>query len=205
MLSVSLSGTGIGKDDAVAIGEQLGKFTILELLDLSHNPELSGSGAAAILSSLAGMQPRAHTPGAAMLSVSLSGTGIGKDGASHLCSVLTHLTAVTELHLGGNHLSADDGARICAAAAAAGMTNLKVLNLIENGFTASDVVACGAWRQLNMPQLPDEVVKKCSAGSNVLNLSFIVSYLRGTDKVASYTIRMFVVGESTVRPLHSLF
>ena len=119
-------------------------------------------------------------------------------------SALTHLTAMTELNLSDNQLTADDGARICGAAAAAGMTRLKTLDLSynpshENAFSASSVVGCGAWRQLNLPQPPDEIVSKCALFSGgFLNVSPLVSYLLSEDKVPSHAIRIFVVGESTV-------
>jgi len=137
----------------------------------------------------------------AMTYLNLGDTDLHSSGASHLCRALAHLTAMTELWLGGNELTADDGARICGAAAAAGMTRLKVLDLsynpsIENAFSASSVVGCGAWRQLNLPQPPDEIVRQCSSGDYYP----LVSYLLSEDKVASHAIRIFVVGESTVRP-----
>ena len=55
MLSLNLSDTGIVEDDAIALGEQLVKFTALEHLDLSHNTKVRGTGLVKILSSFAGM------------------------------------------------------------------------------------------------------------------------------------------------------
>ena len=133
----------------------------------------------------------------AMTYLNLKYTGLESSGASHLCSALTHLTAMTVLYLHSNDLSADDGARICGAAAAAGMTRLKKLNLGGYGFTASQVVGCEAWRQLNLPKPPDEVVSKCAGAWNCAPL---VSYLLSEDKVSCNAIRIFVVGESTVPP-----
>jgi hypothetical protein len=93
-----------------------------------------------------------------MTYMSLHGTDLESSGASHFCSALTHLTGMTDLILSGNNLTADDGARICCAAAAAGMTCFKTLNLGGHGFTASDVVECGTWKRLNLPQPPHEVI-----------------------------------------------
>jgi hypothetical protein len=103
----------------------------------------------------------------AMTSLGLSHTDLCSSGASHLCSTFAHLTAMTELGLSYNKLTADDGARIIGAAAAAGMTRLKELDLHgnpsrENPFSASTVVGCGAWRQLNLPQPPHEIMSKFS-------------------------------------------
>ena len=134
-----------------------------------------------------------------MTLLKLAGTGLGSSGASHLCSALTHLTAMTTLCLGGNQLTADDGARICGAAAAAGMTRLQALGLGGDGFTGSDVVGCGAWRQLNLPQPPDEIVRKC-AGGLFSSFAPLMSYLLSDDKVSCHAIRIFVVGDSTVPP-----
>jgi hypothetical protein len=145
----------------------------------------------------------------AMTYLNLRSTGLGSSGASHLCSALTHLTAMTKLYLNSNNLTADDVARICGAAAAAGMTRLETLDVVDlealwldfNGFSCSDVVGCGAWRQLNLPQPPDEIVRNCTdsvfTGSNFAPL---VSYLLSDDKVSCHAIRIFVVGESTVIP-----
>ena len=136
----------------------------------------------------------------AMTFLDLGYTGLGSSGASHLCSALPHLTAMTDLNLRGNQLSADDGARICGAAAAAGMTRLKTLGLGANDFSASQVVGCEAWRQLNLPQPPDEIVRNCtdSVFNTGSNFAPLVSYLLSDDKVSCHAIRIFVVGESTV-------
>jgi hypothetical protein len=132
----------------------------------------------------------------AMTLLNLGYTGLGSSGASDLCHVLAHLSALTELDLQCNNLTADDGARICGAAAAAGMTRLKNLHLLDGHLSVTSVVGCEAWKQLNLPLPPDEIVKKCH-----LDYALIINYLLSEDKVASYTIRIFVVGESTVHPL----
>jgi hypothetical protein len=128
---------------------------------------------------------------------------------------------LTFLDLRHNQLTADDGARICAAAAAVGMTSLTELDLGGNGFDAWSVVKCEAWRQLKLPQPPDEIVLACKTErckdwkpienpenfrnpyvmvADKCNVEPIVSYLASEDKVPSHAIRMFVIGESTVHP-----
>ena len=77
----------------------------------------------------------AHLPSLTLLC--LSGTRLQSAGALHLCSALPYLTALTELDVGYNELTADDGARICSAAASAGLMRLKVLDLSGNAATAS--------------------------------------------------------------------
>jgi hypothetical protein len=59
-------------------------------------------------------------------------TDLESSGVSHLTSALTHLTALTELDLSSNNLTGNDGARICGAAAAAGMTRLLILKVDDN-------------------------------------------------------------------------
>ena len=51
---VNLSGAGLVDEEAPALAEQLSKFPALKRLDVSANPELRCSGAAAILSALSG-------------------------------------------------------------------------------------------------------------------------------------------------------
>jgi hypothetical protein len=61
-----------------------------------------------------------------------------------------------------NELTADDAARICGAAAAAGMTCLKNLFLLEhsNSFRACDGVDCGTWLQLRLPRPPQQIIRE---------------------------------------------
>ena len=58
-------------------------------------------------------------------------------------AAVTGLTGLTSLNLGRNELSADDGARVCGAAAAAGLTLLAGLELVRkglgNGYEPSNV------------------------------------------------------------------
>ena len=104
---------------------------------------------------------------------------------------VTRLTGLTSLNLGRNELSADDGARVCGAAAAAGMPALQRLDFEGNGFKASSVVDCDEWRRLGLPQPPDEIVRQ--------GFDSLIQYLLSENKVATNAIRIFVVGESTVR------
>jgi hypothetical protein len=93
----------------------------------------------------------------------ISKNSLTSSGAAHVISILPHLTALTCLSLHTNQLSADsadDGARICGAAAGAGMTRLMDLRLFGDSFEVSDVVGCEAWRQINLPQPPDAFVSK---------------------------------------------
>jgi Ran GTPase-activating protein (RanGAP) involved in mRNA processing and transport/ubiquinone biosynthesis protein COQ9 len=124
-------------------------------------------------------------------SLNLAGNAIGSGGLAALLPALTHLTALTSLDLGGNSLKEEDVARIFGAAAAAGMTRLQRLELKRNVCSMSSVVGCEAWKQLGLPQPPDEIVKR--------GFDALIQYVLSSDKVASSTIRVFVIGESTVR------
>jgi hypothetical protein len=117
---------------------------------------------------------------------------------------------LTSLNVSYNELTADDGARICGAAAAAGLTNLLNLDLrtpenllLKNEgddiLSASSIVLCETWKQLELPLPPDEIVRRC-----VDDCAPLVSYLMSEDKVAIHSIRIFVVGESTVICPHRL-
>ena len=127
-------------------------------------------------------------------SLNLAGNKLGAVGLRTLMGAVTHLTALTSLDLSRNELSVDDGARICGAAAAGGMTQLQVLELEGNGFSASSVVGSDAWRQLRLPQPPTEITRRN-------DFSLLIQYLLSEDKEATKAIRFFVVGESTVRSL----
>ena len=159
---------------------------------------------------------RALSSNTCITSLDLYKASIGSECVS-IFPAISQLTALTFLNLGNNQLTADDGARICAAAAAAGMTSLKELDLGGNGFDAWSVVKCEAWRKLKLPQPPDEIVLACKTNwikdhtQNIENVRYvmiadkcnvepIVSYLASEDKVPSHAIRMFVIGESTVHP-----
>jgi hypothetical protein len=96
-------------------------------------------------------------------------TGFDSTSVSYLCSALAHLTALTDLNLSNNDgLTADDGARVCGAVAAAGMTRLKKLGFLRISYIdfktshicpVSSIVGCESWRQLNLPQPPDIFVE----------------------------------------------
>ena len=135
-----------------------------------------------------------------------------------LLPALTHLSTLTTLDLVCN-LTADDEVHILAAAAAAGMTQLQNLYL---SVSPPDVVECREWNQLNLPLPPDEIVSKCKFhGISDTQLSThtgtipsflyspLLSYLLSDKKVPAHSIRLFLIGESTVRthqrsPLHSI-
>ena len=124
-------------------------------------------------------------------SLNVAGNRLGSAGLRTLMGGVTRLTGLTSLNLGRNELSADDGARVCGAAAAAGMSALQRLDLFGNGFIASSVVDCDEWRKLGLPQPPDEIVRQ--------GFDSLIQYLLSENKVATNAIRIFVVGESTVR------
>ena len=124
-------------------------------------------------------------------SLNLAGNKLGTVGVKTLMGAVTHLTALTSLDFSCNELSVDDVARICGAAAAGGMTQLKVLELGWNGFSASSVVGSDVWKELGLPRPPDEILRQSS-------YALLVQYLVSEDKAACRSIRIFVVGESTV-------
>jgi Ran GTPase-activating protein (RanGAP) involved in mRNA processing and transport len=165
---------------------------------------------------------RALSMNTCITSLNLRDADLGP-GCDSLFDALSHLTTLTRIDLGSNRLAADNGALICAAAAAACMTFLKELDLGYNDFDAWSVVQCETWKQLKLPQPPDEIVTACKcklimdgtqetrrrkAVTNRhyivevehLNVAPILSYLLSEDKTPSYEIRMFVIGESTVPP-----
>jgi hypothetical protein len=123
-------------------------------------------------------------------SLSVAGNKLGSGGLRTLMGGVTRLTGLTSLDLGSNELSADDGAYVCGAVAA-GMPVLQKLSLLGNGFNCSAVVDCHEWRTLGLPQPPDEVVRQ--------GFDSLLQYLLSENKVATNAIRIFVVGESTVR------
>jgi hypothetical protein len=124
-------------------------------------------------------------------SLSLAGHKLGSDGLKTLMEGVTRLTGLFSLNLSSNNLTVDDGARLCCAAAAAGLTALQKLNLEGNGFDAASLVRCDEWAALRLPQPPDEVTRQ--------GFDALIQYLLSEDKVATNSIRIFVVGESTVR------
>ena len=121
-----------------------------------------------------------------------------------LFPAIAHLTAMTEINLSwssmfsGVKLCADDVARICCAAAAAGMTRLKKLDLSGhdemNPYLFS---SCETWTQLDLPQPPCEIVpnvKKCRFGGwTISDYAPIVSYLSNEDEDALIRALLFEV------------
>jgi hypothetical protein len=146
-----LSLCGGGYADAVFLCGALSHLTTMTHLSLSYC-DLQPAGTAHLCGAIQYL--------AAMIRLSLNGIHLQTSGASYLCSVLPHLTAITALELADNELIVEDGVCICAAAAAAGMTQLEELGLWGNGFEAFDVVDCGTWGQLGLPQPADEIVSK---------------------------------------------
>ncbi len=200
---LSLAGFNIGPKGAARLAEFLARLTLLSSLDLSNN-KLTCQGAAPVAACLIHLT--------ALSSLSMRNNKLGFDGAIAIMTAFTHPTRLTSLDLGSNELTADDGARICAAAVTAGMTSLKELHLHGSpqtdriNFSASDIVGCVAWRQLKLPQPPDEIVRSCKDQKSDCNVAPLVSYLSSQDKVPCHAIRIFIVGESTVAlPSRSLF
>jgi hypothetical protein len=113
----------------------------------------------------------------ALTNLDLWGIGLGSTGAFHLCDTLVHLSALTDLNLFDNELTADDGARICAAVAAAGMTRLE--KIYHHSFFRSqhEVVSCKTWKQLNLPQPPHEFV-------TIADWTGLAQFLMSSDKAA---------------------
>ena len=87
---------------------------------------------------------------------------------------------------------ADDAARIYGAAAAAEMTCLKDIKLgLPYDVNASLIVTSEAWRQLKLPQPPDEFVAQHHHDQ-------LLSFLLSGDKVPSRSIRFFFIGDPLV-------
>ena len=126
-----------------------------------------------------------------LTSLDISANDMSSDGVVHVTESFVYLTSLTSVNLFFNGLTANDAVCICNAAAAAGMTRLQKLNLEANGFKASSVVDCDEWRKLGLPQPPDEIVRQ--------GFDSLIQYLLSENKVATNAIRIFVVGESTVR------
>ena len=87
---------------------------------------------------------------------------------------------------------ADDAARIYGAAAAAEMTCLKDIKLgLPYDVSASLIVTSEAWRQLKLPQPPDEFVAQQLHDQ-------LLSFLLSGEKVPSRSIRFFFIGDPLV-------
>ncbi len=200
---LSLAGFNVGPKVSARLADFLARLTLLSSLDLSSN-RLTCQGAAQVAACLTHLT--------ALSSLSARNNKLGFDGAIAIMTAFTHPTRLISLDLGSNELTADDGARICDAAVTAGMTSLKELHLHGSprtdkfNFSASDVVGCVAWRQLKLPQPPDEIVRSCKDQKSDCNVAPLAAYLLSQDKVPCHTIRVFIVGESTVAlPFRSLF
>jgi hypothetical protein len=143
--SLSLRGTKIGPSGAVFLFPALTHLTTLTSLDLSCT-SLESYGASLMCSTLS------HLTALTFLDLNWARL---RPSVSLLCSTLKYLTALTYLGLGLTDLSADDGELICGAAAAAGMSRLKVLSLVAN-FCNSAV--CFNWRLLRNLNLPPPII-----------------------------------------------
>jgi hypothetical protein len=159
-------GLGIGPAGAALLFGALAHLTTMTHLNL-NSTDLYPAGAVHLCSVLPHLT--------ALTELKLSHTCLQSSGAAYLCCALPHLTAITDLHLMNNELTADDAARICGAAAAASMTRLKNLVLLElsNSFSACDVVDCGTWQQLRLPRPPQQIIGECS----MMNFAPIVSFI----------------------------
>jgi hypothetical protein len=101
---------------------------------------------------------------------------------------VTHLTGMTSLNLGSNELSADDCARVCGAAAAAGMTRLVSLELGGNGFHPIYVVRCEGWKEVGLSCPSDNIFFPSSFSS-------VLQYALSSDRagVAESDIALSVI------------
>jgi hypothetical protein len=159
-------GLGIGPAGAALLFGALAHLTTMTHLNL-NTTDLYPAGAVHLCSVLPHLT--------ALTELKLSRTCLQSSGAAYLCCALPQLTAITDLHLMDNELTLDDAARICGAVAAAGMTCLKNLVLLElsNSFSACDVVDCGTWQQLRLPRPPQQIIGECS----MMNFAPIVSFI----------------------------
>ncbi len=192
---LSFADCNVGPKGAARLADFLSRSPLLSKLDLSGN-NLTAAEIAACLTQLPSIS-----------NIILRNNKLGFDGAKTIIT-LTHLTRLTSLDLGSNELTADDGARICAAAVTAGMSGLKGLYLhgstASDNLSAPDIVGSVAWRQMKLPQPPDEIVRRCTDQQSACNVAPLVSYLMSEDKVPCHAIRIFIVGESTVASLFIL-
>lgn len=154
-----------------------------------------------------------------------------------VCKTLKYLTALTHLNVCRETRLADDAARVCHAAAAAGLTRLKKLflgesvychyQMNEDEYDVNDILESEAWKQLKLPQPPQEIIEQVGGLVNIhdggeseygdfdpdnsldqvqwINCAPLVAYLSSRDKVAYHAIRIFMVGDSTVRHSQHLY
>jgi hypothetical protein len=94
---------------------------------------------------------------------------------TNVVAALRRLSSLTSLNLSYNDVTAGDGARLCHAAAAAGMTRLETLDL--GVCSPSDVVECEAWKLLDLPQPPEHIVAFSDS-------AILVQYLASSNKAA---------------------
>jgi Leucine-rich repeat (LRR) protein len=180
--SLNVAGNKLGSAGLRTLMGGVTRLTGLTSLDISSNDALC-DGADAFALTISQLE--------SLKGLNVAGNRLGSAGLRTLMGGVTRLTGLTSLNLGQNELSADDGARVCGAAAAAGMSALARLDFFGNGFIASSVVDCDEWRKLALPQPPDEIVRQ--------GFDSLIQYLLSENRVATNAIRIFVVGESTVR------
>ena len=116
--------------------------------------------------------------------LSLAGNKLGSDGLKALMEGVTRLTGLTRLSLSRNQLSADDCARVCGAAAGAGMTQLCALEAEGNGFSAASVVGCEGWREAGLSCLADNVFFPSS-------FSMVLQYALSVDRASFAYLHRF--------------
>ena len=161
--------------------DALSGMTSLTILDLTFNAPLGIEGGRALA--------RALSRSCSIKSLSLAGNQL-RDSAADIMSSVVHLSGLTCLDLRRNDVCADTAARILGSIAAAGLTQLHTLRL--DGLSSSAVVSSVAWNDLKLPRPPDEILKND-------NFITLLQYMSSDDKIAMNAIRLFVIGDSTVR------
>jgi hypothetical protein len=172
----------MGSSCVVALAEALYLNTCITSLNVGGN-KLGSAGLRTLMGGVTRLT--------GLTSLDISANDMSSDGVVHVTESFGYLTSLTSVNFFFNGLTANDAVCIYNAAAAAGMTCLQKLNLEANGFKASSVVDCDEWRKLGLPQPPDEIVRQ--------GFDSLIQYLLSENKVATNAIRIFVVGESTVR------
>jgi hypothetical protein len=147
------SGNKLGSEGLALLMPAVAHLAALKYLNLGSNA-MSSAGIVQVA--------RLLTHLSSLSTLRLFSNCIMPDGVASLTRIFHSLTTLTNLDLSANQLTADDGARICGAAAAAGMTRL-TLNLNNNPsprspFSAVDVIKSKSWKQMSIPQPSHEIV-----------------------------------------------
>ena len=164
-----------------AFFDALSCMTSLTILDLTFKAPLCIEGGRALA--------RALSRSSSIKSLSLTGNQL-RESAADIVSSVVHLSGLTCLNLRRNDVCADTAARMLGSIAAAGLTQLHTLRL--DGLSSSAVVSSVAWNDLKLPRPPDEILKNN-------DLMTLLQYILSDDKIAINAIRLFVIGDSTVR------